>query len=549
MPPSGSRKRQQQIYFRSLALPPSNSDSDGEDGKEKKGDYSPHFLAALQLLAHVMVPLRKALVHFYISYRNKDVQKLEWLTLLAFGRLFRDLITNANSSGSSVISGGSSSANNPGSLTGSEALDPSTLAPVSSERFFPMLYTCLLKLDLEKWPKDVTQAIHVLLDCLKCCSRTLPVTNQLWSALLDKACLGLIASQGLVGRRKIESKDQKEVIQRSYTEQVILWCPHVLSMQDISRIPTPTPTDENGDAVVPTLHQLFEADFKKRPLATTSRANFDKKSFDFEVQIPTKFLDKKDIDEDLNGDNNDDVYKSGELWKTTRTMQFASLTGYLFLGIDRNQATQQQQQQTDETEENKTVGKIDRTELAIPATLNVGKLCSKKRIKGAKQPTEAVYELVGGALYDEGEYIAVLKDFSAVAAAQEKKDSSSPKAANSSDSDEDEDETWKLMESEETIPMSESDVLEFLKGEGADDDDEEDDDDDDSEDEDEDDYGPCGTLAVYKLKQPENSKTPTIFDEMNQLLSDIVISQVSGTLNSKTDFYIEEEYEEEIIQD
>lgn len=549
MPPSGSRKRQQQIYFRSLALPPSNSDSDGEDGKEKKGDYCPHFLAALQLLAHVMVPLRKALVHFYISYRNKDVQKLEWLTLLAFGRLFRDLITNANSSGNSVISGGSSSAN-PGSITGSEAVDSSSLQPVSSERFFPMLYTCLLKHDLEKWPKDVTEAIRVLLDCLKCCSRTLPVTNQLWSALLDKACLGLIASQGLVGRRKIESKDQKEVIQRSYTEQVILWCPHVLSMEDISRIPAPTPSpaktnkldenDDDDDAVIPTLHQLLETDFKKRPLATTSRAyyDFEKKSFDFEVQIPTKFLDQKDVDEDLNGDDS-----SGELWKTTRTMQFASLTGYLFLGIDRKQT---QKQQTDNTVENKSnLGKIDRSELAIPATLNVTKLCSRKKIKGANQPTEAIYELVGGALYDEGEYIAVLKDFSAVAAAEENNNSSSNAKNAGGDDDDDEDETWKLMESEETIPMSESDVLEFLKGEGADDDTE--DDDDDSEDEE--DFGPCGTLAVYKLKESENSKTPTVFDEMNQLLSDIVISQVSGTLNSKTDFYIEEEFEEEIIED
>mmetsp|Transcript_10900 Transcript_10900/g.27620 ORF Transcript_10900/g.27620 Transcript_10900/m.27620 type:complete len:288 (-) Transcript_10900:1635-2498(-) len=86
------------------------------------------------------------------------------------------------------------------------------------------------------------------------------------------------------------------------------------------------------------------------------------------------------------------------------------------------------------------------------------------------------------------------------------------------------------------------------RGQG-DDDDDDDDDEDSNNDDDEDDYGPCGTLAVYKLKQPEASKTPSIFDEMNQLLSDIVISQVSGTLNSKTDFYIEEEYEEEIIED
>lgn len=162
-------------------------------------------------------------------------------------------------------------------------------------------------------------------------------------------------------------------------------------------------------------------------------------------------------------------------------------------------------------------------------------------------PKEAVYELVGGALYDEGEYIAVLKDFAAVAAAEEKKSHNNKNNADDSN-DEDEDETWKLMESEETIPMSESDVLEFLKGEGIDADDDADDSDDDDEDDEE--YGPCGTLAVYKLRSPPSSTTTTIFDEMNQLLSDIVISQVSGSLSSKTDFYIEEEiFEEEIIED
>lgn len=541
MAPSGSRKRQQQICFRSLALPP--TESDGEETKKKDPDYCPHFLAALQLVAHVMIPLRKALIHFYISYRNKDVQKLEWLTLLAFGSLFRDLITTSNSSGNSVLSGGSSS-NNPGSLAGSESalMDLSSLQPVSSECFFPVLYTCLLKHDLQKWPRDATEAIRVLLDCLKCCSQTLPVTNHLWSALLDKACLGLIASQSLVGRRKIESADQKEVVQRSYTEQVILWCPHVLSINDVLRIsnplspPTTKESDNDGDedAVnVPTLHQLLEADFWKRPLSTTLRSyyDFEKKSFDFEVQIPTKFLDKKDVDEDLK--KNDGEETSCEVWKINRSMQFSSLTGYLFLGIDR----------TSQAQEKRKYGKFNRSELSISATLDLTKLCSKK-CQGLNQ--EAVYELVGGALYDEGEYIAVLKDFSAVAAVEEKNRSSS-KTANSSVSEDDEEETWKLMESEETIPMSESDVLEFLKGEGTDDDEEEEDDDSGGKDED---YGPCGTLAIYKLKSPSSgSKIPCIFDEMNQLLSDIVISQVSGSLNSKTDYYIEEEYEEEIIED
>ena len=516
----GNHKRQQQICFRSLVLPPSTPEEDGKAIQE----YSPHFLAALQLLAHTMIPLRKVLVHFYISYRNKDVTKLEWLTLLSFGRLFRDLITNHSSSGNSVLSGGSGS-NNPGSVGGASESNSNVgdLQLVSSDRFFPILYTCLLKHDLNQKPKDVTEAIRVLIDCLKCCSRTLPVTNQLWSALLDKACLGLIASQTLVGRRKIESKEQTEVVQRSHTEQVILWCPHVLSMDDIARIPKSTTVDDD-DETVPTLHQLLEADFKKRPLATTSRTyyDFDKKSFDFEVQIPTKFLGPKEVDDDLKT-NEEGNSSTSELWKTTRSMQFASLPGYLLLGIDRNPTTPPP---TTDDDEPKTV-KIDRAELAIPATLDLSKLCSKKHT--SQLPKEAIYELVGGALFDEGEYIAVLKDFGVV---DETNDKSSP-----ADDSDDEDETWKLMESEETIPMSESDVLEFLKGEGADDDDSDDDED----------NGPVGTLAIYKLKTP--STGTCVFDEMNQLLSDIVISQVSGSLNSKTDYYIEEEFEEEIIED
>ena len=71
-----------------------------------KSEYSPHFLSALQLIAHVIVPLRKALVHFYMSYRtNKDIEnKLEWQTLLAFGRLFKELISSPSASSSSSAS-------------------------------------------------------------------------------------------------------------------------------------------------------------------------------------------------------------------------------------------------------------------------------------------------------------------------------------------------------------------------------------------------------------------------------------------------------------
>jgi len=512
-----NRKRQSNIFFRSLTLPPSSvADIDGEGDKDSKNkpDYCPHFLPALQLIAHTLIPVRKALIHFYVTYRNKDVKRLEWLTLLGFGRLFRGLITASNSSGNSVLSG-SSSAN-----TGSMAEDmAANLKPVTSERFFPGLYTALLKHDLERWPKDVTEAIHVLLDCMTACARTIPVTNHLWSALLDKACTGLIVSQSLVGRRKKVTKEDKEVPQRSLTEQVILWCPHVFPISDISRIPTPVvqnkvDDEDDDDDNAPTLQQLIEADFRKRPLSTTTRSyyNFDKKSYDFEVQIPTKFLDDKD-------DDNDGESKP---WKTTRSLQFASLTGYLFLGIDRLKGDKKSSDR-----------KIDRSEVAIPATLDLTKLCKKG--SKTKLPKEAIYELVGGALYDDGEYVAVLKDLTAAALAEEKKTN-----GGGGDDSDDEEETWKLMEAEETISMTESDVLEFLKGEG--------DDEDDSDDE----GGPCGTVAVYKLRLPSTTTKATnnIFKEMDSLLSDIVISQISGSLNSKNDFYIEEEiYEEEIIED
>ena len=90
------------------------------------------------------------------------------------------------------------------------------------------------------------------------------------------------------------------------------------------------------------------------------------------------------------------------------------------------------------------------------------------------------------------------------------------------DSDDEDDEAWKLLETEEVIPMSETDVLEFLKGEGGAEGD-----------------APCGTMAIYRRVDHD------CHDKMNQLLSDIIISQVSGTLISNADFYVEEE----IIED
>uniref|UniRef100_A0A7S4AQV7 Uncharacterized protein n=1 Tax=Pseudo-nitzschia australis TaxID=44445 RepID=A0A7S4AQV7_9STRA len=87
-------------------------------------------------------------------------------------------------------------------------------------------------------------------------------------------------------------------------------------------------------------------------------------------------------------------------------------------------------------------------------------------------------------------------------------------------------------------------------------------------DDDDDEFGPCGTLAVYKLRpagdtntntntnsgKKQKQKPPTdIHDEINALLSDIVLAQVGGNIldnHTADDYYFEEEYyEEEIIDD
>ena len=123
----------------------------------------------------------------------------------------------------------------------------------------------------------------------------------------------------------------------------------------------------------------------------------------------------------------------------------------------------------------------------IPKVLNLSKLC-EKGAKGVKE-----YELVGGVLQDEEDYIAIVK--------------------NAAITDPEDEDAWKLMESEEIIPMTESDALDFLKGEG--------------------DGAPCGTILAYRRCDDQT--------ELKQLLSDIIISQVSGTLDADTDFYYEEE--------
>ena len=133
-------------------------------------------------------------------------------------------------------------------------------------------------------------------------------------------------------------------------------------------------------------------------------------------------------------------------------------------------------------------------EVTIPKVLNVSKLCEKTWKKST------TYHLVGSILHDEGDYVAIVRDLT--------------------NGDQEDEEACKLMESEEVIPMAESDVFDFIQGEGE--------------------GSPCGTVFAYKLEDVAQHK------EQNQILSDIIIAHVSGKLDSKdSDYY----YEEEIIED
>jgi hypothetical protein len=334
----------------------------------------------------------------------------------------------------------------------------------------------------------------------------LPVTNQLWGALLDQAGLGLIAKQSLVGRHLEPSGD---ILQRTKKEKCMLWCPLDLPYHDYR--------DKDNKSLQQLLDEYCSKQPYEGPTTTTNTTkkkkkyyDFDKQPFDFEVRIPSFGGTTSSV--------SSSTASTEEKWTTTRSFQFTTLTAYLFLGIQRRRKSQQS---NDNNGYNEDDSNFNHAELVIPATLNVTKLCDPSEIP---KSTSKEYELVGGVLYDEGDYVPVLRDESRAAASKTAAGAAANKTKDSvgedDDADED-DEAWKLLETEEVIPMSESDVLEFLKGEGEAGD------------------APCGTMAIYRRKDA------ACHEEMNQLLSDIIISQVSGTLKSNADFY----YEEEIIED
>jgi hypothetical protein len=513
----GSYKRR--IHFRSLSLPhlpPSTADD--EDATIASSPHSPHFLAALQVMAHVLAPLRKALVHFYMTCRKRDLATLpvEWQTLMALGRLFQETVAPPSGMGDASISlattaSSSSSTSSKDNNNNNDTDEPQNV-PVSTQHLYPILEECLIKHHKTTQPVDATQALQLLLELVQICTRNIPVTNQLWGALLDECGLGLIAKQSLVGR-KVDSGG-KNLLQRTKRDMCMLWCPLELPL-----IPPSQETNETTSAT--TLPHLLEQYCSKQPYVTTNNNHkkkkkkknyydFDKQPYDFEVKIPT-----------FGGNDNNGSDCVSEKWKTTRSLQLTTLTAFLFLAIQRRQTktydnNNNNNNNNNNDDESSNIPSFNHAEVLIPLTLDVSKLCDATAIP---KTVNKQYELVAGILFDEGDYVPVLRDEGRVA----NNDMGKKKEGKDDEDNEEEedDEAWKLLETEEVIPMSESDVLEFLKGEGGAGD------------------APCGTMAIYRRVDRSCQ------EEMNQLLSDIIISQVSGTLTSTADFYIEEE----IIED
>lgn len=398
--------------------------------------HSSHFLAALQVIAHVIDPLRKALIHFYfLTNREQGVEKkLEWVTLRALGRVIKELISAPVQDGESIKE------DDAGGDDGSEDDIPSI--PVDATELYHALEPTLKQYGKSVEPKNATEALQTLLEIIQKCARTLPMTGHLWVAMLDLAGLGLMGKSYIVGKCPLIEDGQ--ILQRTQKETIMEWCPLVLTKKD-------------------SLEEALKEYCSRKP----HNYDFDMKPYQFEVRIP--LLSPQQVAMDGMDTSN---------WTTTKSILYSELTSYLFFGIDRV---------------NPTTGTFDETEVIIPKNLDLRKYC-ERTVKG---PTQ--YELVGGVLHDEDDYVALLK--------------------NPNVNDPDDENAWMLMESEEIIPMTESDALDFLKGE--------------------DEGAPCGTILAYR--RCDNGQP-----DMKRLLSDIIISQVSGSLDSAdTGFY----YEEEVIED
>jgi hypothetical protein len=412
--------------------------------------HSPCFAAGLHVLCFLLTPIRKALVHFYLTCRNQPLeqeqqQPAEWKLLSSLGKLFQELMLPQQNNSSDDDK------------------------PVDPTDFYQLMKPLLR---IQEPPKDATQALQLLLELLQTCVTKIPVTRQLWNALLDMAGLGLIAKQATIGKQLLPTTkgSSEHMIQRTKRDTCIMYCPFPL----IDRFDT--------------LHGGLENTIKQNNLDYNWDAKPD--DYDFEVKIPLL----------AQSSSSPMTMTPEKKWTTTKTLQFSTLPAFLFLGVNRFDAE----------------GELVNPAIEIPKELDVTKYCAPGTLTSANG-NMAKYALVGGILYDEEDYVAILKN--------PNYNSTSEDEDENGDQEEEEIENWNLLETEEVIPMTETDVMGFLKGEEG---------------------GVCGTVLVYStLHQPSHT-------EMNQLLSDIIISHVSGKLDSKADFfyYEEEEWiEEEIIED
>jgi hypothetical protein len=210
--------------------------------------HSQHFLAALQVIAHALTPLRKALIHFHLTCRNKTLEVPEWMFLQGMGKFFQSLIAKDDT-----------------------AVDPTDL--------YQLLEARLLlknKNDTQNnndptkriMPRNATHAVQLLLETIHECSRTLPVTSNLWSALLDMEGMGLIARQSIVGKQP--SQDQKEILQRTKRDSCIMWCPLNLEASSSSASSTTTKAYKS-------LPEALQGYCQKQ----THSYDWDKQPFDF----------------------------------------------------------------------------------------------------------------------------------------------------------------------------------------------------------------------------------------------------------------------------
>ena len=496
-------KYQQKIGFRSIKSFDDDDDDDDDDDKNNK-QFCNHWSSALQVICHVLIPLRKALIHYYLNHKNKKNppipdDKVEWKLLFELGCFFQTMITVTTPTTSTTMTTKENGKNDDNDEDDDE--DEENEPPVDPTSLYLAIQAVMnkqrkYKTKSQSHPKDATEAVQLLLELIQSCTRSLPVTSQLWSALLDESGLGAIAKQTIVGKKK-DNSGGNFLLQRTMKETRILLCPFPLVPNSNTKY------DSIVDGITKTMkHSLTKSEF--------DWDNTKQNKPDFEVRIPLMW----DTTSSKQQDNNDE-------WNTVKTMQFDTLPNYWFISIQRFVENNTSDDDNDKESLNAVVD--------IPVTLDVTKYCTSTC-------QNRQFQLVGGILYDDDNYVAILKNSNIVNNNNKSKtDETITKTTNSSSENDDDDdkgegdndddtepiEDWNLMESDEVIPMTQEDAVEFLRGgdDGG--------------------GGVCGTVLVYKTINEKELKSS------DQLLSDIIISHVSGKLDSKVDFY----YEEEIIED